>query len=519
MSEDQAPALLNALPVRICDVVEPWAERSPDHPALVEASGAWTYRQLAAAIADTKAWLAESGVRPGDRVMIVCENCRALVAILLASAALDAWPVLVNAHLSGREIEQIRDHCGARRVIYTTSVSPRAMEHAKQQGAVIGEVAGLGGIGVGPLNDQVSQEPVDPDSANNVAALIYTSGTTGLPKGVMLTHRNLLFMAAGAAKIRSVKPDDRLYGVLPMSHAVGLSVVLLGTLLSGATLYLVPRFDPMTAPVSLVRDKVTILLGVPAMFLQLLQYAKLRGLASLNLPDLRIISSSGAPLQPTIKASVEKLVGLVLHNGYGVTECSPTIAQTRVDEPRSDTSVGRVFPEVEVKLVGLKGEVVTDGEVGEVRVRGPNIMKGYYRAPAETAAAIDSEGWFNTRDLGRMENGNLFIVGRTKELIVHLGLNVYPIEVEGVLNAHPAVLRSAVIGRAIQGDEEILAFVQLAPGASLTTNELAEYAAAHLASYKRPSKILFVPTMPLTPTGKVMKDELAKMAPQGLQPR
>ena len=517
MIEDQESETLKNLPTRICDVLKPSAERSPDHPALVEASGVWTYKQLAAAVTGTQAWLIELGIRPGDRVLVVCENCRAVVAILLALAGLDAWPVLVNAHLSAREIDEIREHCGARRTIYTTSVSPRAMEHAKRHGAVIGEVADLGPIGVGMLNEQVDPEPVDTNSENNVAALIYTSGTTGLPKGVMLTHRNLLFLAAGSAKIRTLTPEDRLYGILPISHAVGLSVVLLGTLLSGATLYLVPRFDPITAPVALMRERLTILLGVPALFVQLLQYAKLRGLKSLNCPALRIIASSGAPLQPTIKSAVESLFGLVLHNGYGVTECSPTIAQTRIEEPRSDISIGRVFPGVEVKLAGADGKSVAEGGVGELLVRGPNVMKGYYRAPAETAAAIDAEGWFNTRDLARMENGNLFIVGRTKELIVHLGFNVYPVEVEAVLDAHPAVVRSAVIGRSVEGDEEIVAFVQLSPGSSLTANELAEYAAAHLASYKRPSKILLVSAMPLTSTGKVVKGELAKMAVHSAQ--
>ncbi|HKT22349.1 MAG TPA: AMP-binding protein, partial [Nitrososphaerales archaeon] len=345
----------------------------------------------------------------------------------------------------------------------------------------------LGPIGVGSLNEHTEPEPLDDDVANRVAALIYTSGTTGVPKGVMLTHRGLLFLAAGSARIRSLNPQDRVYGVLPMSHAVGLAVVLLGTLLSGATLYVVPRFDPLSAPVLLLKDQLTIFLGVPAMFLQLLQYAKLRGLKSMNCPSLRIISSSGAPLQPSIKSAVESLFGLTLHNGYGVTECSPTIAQTRVDEPRTDTSVGRVFPGVEVKLIGSDGNPVQDGEVGELRVRGPNVMKGYYRAPEETEAVIDREGWFNTRDLARMEDGNLFIVGRTKDLIVHLGLNVYPAEVEAVLNGHPAVVRSAVVGHSVEGDEEIIAFVQLSPGIELAAYELAEYAASRLATYKRPT--------------------------------
>src|SRR5208282_626633 len=206
--------------------------------------------------------------------------------------------------------------------------------------------------------------------------------------------------------------------------------------------------------------------------------------------------------------------GMVLYNGYGVTECSPTIAQARVEEPRTDTSVGRVFPGVQVRLAGSDGQPVAEGEVGELWVKGPTIMKGYYRAPEETAAAIDPDGWFNTRDLAQMKDGHLFIVGRTKELIVRFGFNVYPAEIEAVLNSHPDVVRSAVIGRSVQGeqgDEEVVAFVQLLPDSPLKINELAEHAARHLAPYKRPSRIILVPAMPLTLTGKVVKDQLAKM--------
>jgi len=515
MIPDNVAELVTSLPPRISDVIKPLAESAADRPALAEASGAWTYRDLALIVAETQTWLRDSGVRPGDRVMIVCENCRAFVAALLATAALDAWPVLVNARLSASEVDAIREHCGARRIIYTTSVSHHAREHAKRHSAVIYEAAALGSIAIGPLNEKVEPEPIDTDTTNRVAALIYTSGTTGLPKGVMLTHRNLLFVAAVSAQIRSLMPEDRLYGVLPMSHAVGLSVVLLGSLLSGATLFLASRFDPVAALATLGKDRLTVVLGAPSMFSLLAEYAKLKGLTSLTFPALRIISSSGAPLQPALKTQVENLFGMVLHNGYGVTECSPNIAQAVVGERRSDTSVGRVLPGVEVRLVGLDGKTVSEGEVGELHVRGPNVMKGYYRAPEETAAAVDEEGWFNTRDLARLKDGNLFIVGRTKELIVRFGLNVYPAEVEAVLNAHPAVVRSAVIGRSaegVEGGEEVVAFVELLPGSSLTETELAEHAARHLAPYKRPSQILFVAAMPLTPTGKVVKDELAKMA-------
>ncbi len=494
---------------RIGDVVELWAKTLPEHPALTEASGAWTYSELVAAISATKSWLHELGVRSGDRVMIVGENSRAFVAILFATTALDAWPVLVNARLSARELDEILQHCGARRVFYTTSVSTQASEHASRHGAAVEERDGFGSVAVGPLNSTAEPEPLGEDPTERVAALIYTSGTTGLPKGVMLTHRNLLFMAAGSAKVRSLTPEDRLYGVLPMSHAVGLSVVLLGTLISGATLCITSRFDPMTARVSLEKDGVTILLGAPAIFNQILQYAKLRKLSSLKFSALRIISSSGAPLDPVTKSGVESLFGMVLHNGYGVTECSPTIALTRPEKPRADISIGEPFPGIEINLVGADGKSVAPGEIGELRVRGPNIMKGYYRAPNETSAAVDHDGWFNTRDLARLEDNNLFIVGRTKDLIVRRGFNVYPAEVEAVLNAHPAIVRSAVVGRSAAGDEEVVAFIQLVEGSVVTANDLAEYAAQHLAAYKRPTQIMFVSSMPLTPTGKVIKGELA----------
>jgi long-chain acyl-CoA synthetase len=515
MTQSSASELRMNLPTRISDVINPWVENSPNRIALVETSGTWTYRQLALIVAGSQTWLRDSGVRSGDRVMIVCENCRSFVAIVLALAGLDAWPVLVNARLSAREVDEIRDNCGARRVIFTTSVSPQAREHAKRHEAVIQEAAGLGPIALGPLNETVTPEPVDPEAAQRVAALIYTSGTTGLPKGVMLTHQNLLFVAAGSAKIRSLSPDDRLYGVLPMSHAVGLSVVLLGSLLSGSTLYLASRFDPVAALATLEKERLTVMLGAPGMFSLLADYAKLKGLQSLTFPALRVISSSGAPLQPTVKSQAEGLFGMVLHNGYGVTECSPNISQTMVGEHRTDTSVGKVLPGVEVQLVGSDQKPVAEGEVGELWVRGPNVMKGYYHAPEETAAAINPEGWFNTCDLARLEDGYLFIVGRTNDLIVRFGENVYPAEVEAVLNAHPAVVRSAVIGRTVEGTEggeEVVAFVQLTPALLASEAELAEHAAKHLAPYKRPSQILLVPSMPLTQTGKVIKGELAKTA-------
>src|SRR5579872_1464901 len=193
-------------PTRISDIVKSWAEHSPDRPALAETGGSWTYRQLASAISYTQVWLRHLGVRPGDRVMIVGENCREFVTTLLATGGIDAWPVLVSARLASREIDEIRNHCGARRVIYTTSVSKQAADHAKRDGAAFEELDGFGSVGVGQLNGNAETEVIDSNVTDRVAALIYTSGTTGTPKGVMLSHRNLLFMAEGSAKVRSVSP-------------------------------------------------------------------------------------------------------------------------------------------------------------------------------------------------------------------------------------------------------------------------------------------------------------------------
>jgi long-chain acyl-CoA synthetase len=513
MVEDQLPKILQNLPSRIGDVLKPWAENSPDHPALVESSGTLTYSQLAFAVTSAQMWLEDCAVRPGDRVMLVCENCRALVVLFLALTNINAWPVLVNARLSANELDQIRDHCGARRIIYLNGVSPHAAKHATRHNAETQDFMGLGQIAIGPLNDAATPEPLDATIKNNVAALIYTSGTTGLPKGVMLTHGNLLFMASSSCQIRSINPQDRLYGILPMSHAVGLSVVLLGSLIAGATLYLAPRFDPVAVLSLFEKEKITILLGAPSVFSLLLEYAKMKGIESLRFPDLRIISSSGAPLQASIKTATEKLFGLTLHNGYGVTECSPTIALTRPESPRSDLTVGRIFPGIEIRFVDPAGNPVAAGDVGELHVRGPNVMKGYYRSPEETAAAVDSNGWFNTRDLARLQDDYLYIEGRSKELIVRFGFNVYPAEVESVLNSNPEILRSAVIGRSLRGsgEEEIIAFVQLQPGSVATSEELANFAAQRLTPYKQPSQIIILSEIPLTPTGKARKDELAKI--------
>lgn len=504
---DTAPKL-----AYVSDIVTARADRTPRQVALVEQDGCWTFGELAASVAEVRQWLVFQGVRPGDRVMIVAENCRALVALLFAAIELRAWPVLVSARLSDREIDEIRDHSCARRVVFTVAASPRAATHARRYGATFEESSAIGRVAVSSLNERADPEGVLADPAQQVAALIYTSGTTGRPKGVMLTHRNLLFIAGVTSHLRGLSEGDHVYGVIPITHILGLAVVLLGTLLRGATLHLASRFDPASVLRALANDGISWIMGGPALFSLLVEYAKLNHIQSPTCRALRILSSAGAPLDPAVKAATEHLFGTTLHNGYGITECSPTITQTRLQQPRSDVSVGPILPGIDVKLVGPQGDVVSHGDIGELRVRGPSVMKGYYKDDAATAAAIDADGWFNTRDLARFEGDHLFIVGRAKELIIRYGFNVNPPEIEAVLNAHPAVLRSAVVGRPVEGDEEIVAYVQPLAGTAPTTTELAAYAAQKLAVYKQPSEIVVMPALPIGPSGKVLKSELAGLA-------
>jgi long-chain acyl-CoA synthetase len=242
--QHEAEKILAELPDRISDVIKLFARQTPDHPALVQDDVTWTYAELAAAVADTAVILQLYDIRPGDRVMIVSENSLALVALIFAVSEIDAWSVVVNPRLSAREVDLIREHSGARRVFYAIEVSEAARQHAERHDADIAVLRGLGTLGVGPLNRETAPEPVEVDRSRQVAALVYTSGTTGNPKGVMLTHGNALFSAKIVGSLWSMMPTDKAYCALPMSHIVGYSAVLIASLMAGATVQLVPRFDP-----------------------------------------------------------------------------------------------------------------------------------------------------------------------------------------------------------------------------------------------------------------------------------
>ena len=324
----------------------------------------------------------------------------------------------------------------------------------------------------------------------------------------MLTHRNLLFVAGVSSRLRGLVPQDRAWGVLPISHVYGLTSVLLGTLCAGACLQLVPRFTPASMLAAIRDDGLTIVQGVPAMYARLLALAGNGDHTGPVAPALRFCYAGGAPLDPALKRAVEALFGLPLHNGYGLTESAPTVSQTRLDAPRDDTSVGVPIPGVAVRLVTQDGVDVAPGDAGELWVQGPNLMRGYYRDPVATAAALRPGLWLATGDLARQgPDGALFLLGRTKELIIRSGFNVYPVEVETALNAHPAVVQSAVIGRPLpDGEEEVLAFVE---ARGVTAEALQAWLHPRLAPYKRPARIVFMDALPAAPSGKILKSRLS----------
>lgn len=229
-------------------------------------------------------------------------------------------------------------------------------------------------------------------------------------------------------------------------------------------------------------------------------------------PGCLAVRFTGSPLDVTPKSKIEAEFGLPLRNGCGITECAPAVAGVRAEAPRCDDAAGSLVSGIEARLVGPNGSSVAPDQVGELHVRGPNVMRGYYRAPERTAAVIDADGWFNTGDRARFDGDILFIVGHTEELIIRSGFNVYPAEVEAVMNEHPAVVQSAVIGRAVAGNENVVAYVHLLPGSPVKPADLMAHAARQLAPYKRPCAIILLDALPAGSTGKILKHRLAGVA-------
>ncbi len=492
-------------PHRIHEAFSPWLASRADNVALADVQRQLTYGELNVLVGTVAEQLRDAGVRAGDRVLLVAENAVSLVVCILAISRLDAWSATVNARLSTREVDNFLEHSGARLALYFGAVSVEAYQHGVARGAHVVDFPGIGDILVGPLNMAAVVEPVQQDAADQVAAMVYTSGTTGAPKAVMLTHANLLFIGANAVRVRNLAPTDVIYGVLPLSHVYGLTALMVASLMSGATLRLVSRFQPQDLAHALAEEGITVMHGAPAMYARLLEFGA--GLSMLA-PHLRVAQSGGAPLTLSLKQHFERVFGLCLQNGYGMTEASPSICQTRLETPRTDCSVGQAIPGIEVQL-----HEPDEAGVGELWVRGPNVMKGYYRAPELTAETVTADGWLRTGDLACIDGDGAFsIVGRSKELIIRSGFNVYPIEVEQVLNGYPNIVQSAVVGREAGGNEEVVAFIEISLGTHMDLDALRVYLQHNLSPYKVPSEIIVLANLPAAATGKVLKKELQRMA-------
>lgn len=445
--------------------------------------------------------LQQAGVEPGHRVMLVAENSFAAAAGLMAASLLDAWSVPVNARLSAPEINRIRDHAQPAATLFTHTVSDAALGHA--------QAADAHTIKVGPEPAMLAIQPgtiAEPcsEDANQVATLLYTTGTTGDPKGVMLTHANLIYGGQTSASHRGITATDYIYGVLPLTHVFGLSSAFMAGLAVGAHLELVPRFDAGVTFAAL-QSRVSIFPAVPQMHALLMAHASQCGLQKLKAERLRYISSGGAPLDLAWKQKVEAFFGLPLFNGYGMTEATAGIAATRPGATRADTSVGKMLTDQEIRIE----QPGKDG-IGEIVIRGPNIMTGYYRNQAASNEVLDNDGWLHSGDLGfQDEHGNLHITGRAKELIIRSGFNVYPLEVEAALNQHPQVVQAAVIGHSANSNEDIVAFIQPLTGNGLMPDHLKDHLKDRLAAYKHPTRWIISDQLPAAPSGKILKARLA----------
>lgn len=474
----------------------------PDALAVEDVTGArLTYAQLDVATGEIAEVLSGKAIAQGDRVMIVSENCAATVAALFATWRLGAIAVPINARQTPAELARVDAHAEPKAVFFTTQVSPDAAKHCSTAQNEIADIdAGTISGGWGELALQCPRgESFGGDE--DVAVLLYTTGTTGDPKGVMLTHSNVCFGGRTSAELRGMTHDDLIYGVLPTTHVFGLCSVVVAAIHAGAPVRLVPRF--VVADVfDALRDGITLFSAVPQMHALLMAHAKSLGLSDLGSDTLRYVSSGAAPLDPTWKREAEAFYGVAIQNGYGMTESTAGTAATRNAIGNPDTSVGPALPGIEIAI----DETIPGGEV---LTRGPHVMKGYFRNPAETAKVLDDKGWLRTGDLGQIDaEGKLHILGRAKELIIHGGFNVFPPEVEAALNDHPDVVQAAVVGRAKDGDEEVLAFVQVPDGSALSEGDLRAFVKDRLAGYKRPAHYVLAQSLPAAPTGKILKHKL-----------
>jgi long-chain acyl-CoA synthetase len=468
-----------------------WGERC----ALVHDGGELTYAQLEERSRQAAALLADLGVQPGDRVGLQLPNSPAFVTLYFALLRLGAIVVPQNPLAPAEEVDRNFDDAGARIVLTLRSDRDGAARRVAVDDAELDRL----------LDQREPHDAVHAVAPDDTAVILYTSGTTGRPKGAELTHANLLRNAQAAVEIYGYGTDDVVLAALPLYHSYGQTCTLNGPFAVGARVILAARFEARRAA-ELIRDHgVTVLLGVPTMFSDLAH----ADVPSTAFASLRMASSGGAPLPPQVLERFEARAQTTLYETYGLSETSPIASFNALRGLHRPGTVGWPIDGTEMKIVG-------DEEIGEIAIRGHNIMKGYWGNPQATREAIDADGWFHSGDLGTMDADGCFrVVGRIKDLIIRGGHNVYPREIEDLLYRHPAVRAAAVVG--VPDDrlgEEIGAAVVLEPEATATPSELREWVRPRVAPHKYPRHIWIVDELPTGPTGKILKRAISP--PTGL---
>ncbi|MEU2616221.1 long-chain fatty acid--CoA ligase [Micromonospora sp. NPDC007271] len=483
------------------------AARTPRRPALTLGDRTVSYAELDDASARCAGYLRAHGVAPGDRVALMLPNVPEFAVGYYGILRAGAVVVPMNPLLRPREVDYFLDDSGARGILAWHATEQAGVDRADGVSTVVtpdGFAALLAAYE--PVTEIVER------AGDDTAVILYTSGTTGQPKGAELTHDNLRRnVEVTVTTLLELGPDDTVFGALPLFHSFGQTVALNCAVAAGAGLVLLPRFDAAQALEILIRERATVFAGVPTMYAALLAAAD----GEPDLSALRTCVSGGAALPVELLRRFEAKFGCVILEGYGLSETSPVASFNHPDRPRKPGTIGTPIEGVEMDVRTADGKPVTTGEVGEIVIRGHNVMKGYWRRPEATAEAI-VDGWFRTGDLGtRDEDGYYRIVDRTKDLVIRGGFNVYPREVEEVLYEHPAVAEAAVLGTPHPTlGEEVVAVVALRPGASATPEELREHVKGQLAAYKYPRQVWIVPALPKGPTGKILKRSITVPPPE-----
>ncbi len=496
------------------DLLRQTATQYAGHRAVVFAGQTTDFATLDQATDRFAAALAERGIRRGDRIGLYCINSDAFVFAYFGIVKAGAAVVPINLLLNPKEIAFILNDAEAKALIYHEAFAANVAAFQFQVPTskfqvCIGEKNPLNDVPFSSLTINHQPSAIDHPSPNDLAAILYTSGTTGRPKGAMLTHRNLASNCASVCEALQLRPgEDVFLVVLPMFHAFAATAAMLTPLLYGCTIVPLPKFDPELSARCIQAERITHFLGVPSMYNLLL---RLPDECAPMLAPLKCCFSGGAALPVEIMNQFERKFGKVIYEGDGPTECSPVTCVNPVGGVRKPASVGKPIRDVEMRILDEHGREVPHGTVGEICVRGPNVMKGYWKLPKDTAEAFFGE-WFRTGDLGTEDDGGyFFIVDRKKDMIIVNGMNVYPRMVEEVLYRHPAVREAAVIGEPDELHGEIpAAYVSLKQGASATAADLRAFCRDNLGRHEVPRKVFFLPELPKNAAGKILKRELRK---------